>query len=122
MITGLNTGLFQILAHPDVVMVNFEKTTEYLLECMDQIFQVCQNKNIVVEINANGFRNRAGYPNAEVWQRSKKYNLTTIISSDAHNPTALVDQAVKQAEQLVKQWGIEITEKLNLFDKPIKTV
>ena len=67
-----------------------------------------------MEINANGLRRPTGYPNREIWMLSKKYKLTTIISSDAHDPRCLVDDAVHQTEQMAAAWGIEITPKLKL--------
>lgn len=111
-LTGLRTGLFQILAHPDVVMVNYEKPDDQLMACMDRIFAECEKLGVAVEINANGLRRPTGYPNAEIWKLSRHYKLTTIISSDAHNPAALIDDAVRKAEQLADAWGITITEKL----------
>lgn len=111
-IAALNTGFFQLLAHPDVIMVNYEQPTPLLLECMDRIFAECEKRNVAVEINANGLRRSVGYPNAKIWQLSKRYKLTTIISSDAHDPRDLVDGAVRQAEQLAADWGIAVTPKL----------
>ena len=79
---------------------------------MDRIFAECEKRNVAVEINANGLRRSAGYPNAKIWQLSKRCKLTTIISSDAHDPHDLVDGAVRQAEQLAADWGITVTPKL----------
>ena len=67
---------------------------------------------MAVEINANGLRRSVGYPNAQIWELSKRYELTAIISSDAHDPRNLVDGAVRQAEQLAADWGITVTPKL----------
>lgn len=111
-IAALNTGFFQLLAHPDVIMVNYEQPTPLLLECMDRIFAECERRGVAVEINANGLRRSVGYPNAQIWNLSKRYKLTTIISSDAHDPRNLVDGAVRQAEQLAADWGITVTPKL----------
>ncbi|MFR9254528.1 MAG: hypothetical protein ACLVJ6_02810 [Merdibacter sp.] len=41
MIAALNTGFFQLLAHPDVIMVNYEQPTPLLLE-HDRIFAECR--------------------------------------------------------------------------------
>lgn len=113
-IVALNTGFFQLLAHPDVILVNYDRPTPLVMECMDRIFAECEKLKVAVEINANGLRRPTGYPNREIWMLSKKYKLTTIISSDAHDPRCLVDDAVHQAEQMAAEWGIEITPALKL--------
>ena len=95
-----------------MIMVNYEQPTPLLLECMDRIFAECERRGVAVEINANGLRRSVGYPNAQIWELSKRYELTAIISSDAHDPRNLVDGAVRQAEQLAADWGITVTPKL----------
>ena len=50
--------------------------------------------------------------NRTVQYSGSAYELTAIISSDAHDPRNLVDGAVRQAEQLAADWGITVTPKL----------
>lgn len=109
-IEGLETGFFDILAHPDLLMMFYREPTPYFLECMDRIFMTCEKMNVAVEINANGIRGNKCYPNLEAFELSKKYNIRYIVSSDAHNPDFLYDDAVRKAEEFADKLGIEISD------------
>lgn len=111
-IEGLNTGFFDILAHPDLMMMYYEKPDKHFLECMDRIFQVCEKMNVAVEINANGIRGHKHYPNREVFKLSKKYKLNYIISSDAHNPEFIYDEAMREAEDFAKELNLDVIDRL----------
>ena len=68
---------------------------------------------VAVEINANGLRRSSWLSERpDLGTQPKRYELTAIISSDAHDPRNLVDGAVRQAEQLAADWGITVTPKL----------
>ncbi|HML49095.1 MAG TPA: PHP domain-containing protein, partial [Clostridia bacterium] len=73
---GLETGLFDILAHPDVVMAGYGRYDTALCEAMKQIFAACERLDIPVEINANGHHYRRGYPCPMVWENlAPRYKL-----------------------------------------------
>lgn len=111
---GLDTGFFQILAHPDLVAVNFAEIDELFLDCMEQIFRKCIERNVYVEINANGLRNHKAYPSLPVWQLAKKYpELKIIVSSDAHHPDFVDDEYVQEAFALAAKLELKITEMLD---------
>lgn len=112
---GLETGFFQICAHPEVFLANSPQVNELGLKSIQQIFETCAKLGIVVEINANGLRKQRGYPNKEVWELSKNYKLTVIINSDAHKPSMLVDEAIVQVEKFADECGITVCEKLEIF-------
>lgn len=109
---GLETGFFTFLAHPDVALNGYEpgwdKTAETV---MRDIFQICQDREIPVEINANGFRQHRAYPNEHALLLSKEYRLTYLISADAHEPRYLIAPVLK-LEQYVRSLGIEIMPRL----------
>lgn len=105
---GLSTGFFQILAHPDLTILNYRKPLPVLLDCMDEIFAYCEAHDIIVEINANGIRGNKAYPDKTVWELSKRYRLRYIVSSDAHSPDALCDQYVDKAEVFARNLDIKL--------------
>ena len=78
------------------------------MSCMARIFEACEKNKVIVEINANGIRGNKGYPNLEVFELSKKYDLKYIISSDAHDPKCLYDDAVVKAEEFAEKLGLKI--------------
>ena len=108
---GLQTGMFDFLAHPDMPMSHYEGSRAFALEQMARIFAECEKRNIPVEINANGCRGNRGYPDREIWEMSRDYQLTRLISSDAHQVKYLCDEkGVKAAEQFAEELGIRVTE------------
>ena len=108
LLDGLATGFFPVLAHPDLVILDCpgHRPVPVFLDCMRQLFAYCEAHQIVVELNANGFRGGKGYPCREVWEMSREYHLRYLISSDAHAPAQLNDRYVAQTEQFAEQLGI----------------
>lgn len=100
-IEGLNTGLFSILAHPDIVFFNNEKISEFGLKCLEEIILECIRLNVYLEVNANGLRRKGigdllyRYPRQEYLDLLKKHNAKCIISDDAHDPKYLVDDKTR---------------------------
>ena len=113
LIEGINTGFFKICAHPDLIFVSFDED-EYILKQIDKVYQACQDNNVVVEINANGYRFNRGYPNFNSLERSKKYNVKYIISSDAHEVEHVADEKVEELKEKVKNMGIEVLDYLGI--------
>ncbi|MBS4784931.1 MAG: PHP domain-containing protein [Clostridiales bacterium] len=110
-IEGLHTGMFTFLAHPDVALCGYHETDDFALEQMGRIFACCQELNIPVEINANGYRDGRRYPDRRVWELSRNYRLTYLINSDAHFVPDLCDEAgVGGTEQFARELGISVTE------------
>ena len=113
---GLETGLFSFLAHPDVPLVKYAGGWDQRSEkAMRQIFEVCQRRNIPVEINVNGMRNKKAYPSREVFLLSKEYDLKYLVNADAHEPQYLCDEVVEAAEKFAQELGIEVMEFLPGF-------
>lgn len=96
-IEALNTGLFQILAHPEIVFYRMEKISNFALKCLEEIVVTAKNLGVYLEVNANGMR-RSGigklkyrYPRQEYLDLLKKHNAKCIVSDDAHTPSHIVD-------------------------------
>lgn len=110
-VNGLESGFFAYLAHPDVCLVDYkpgwDKTCE---EGLAEVFQACSELNIPVEFNVNGLRGGREYPCKDCYALSKKYDLTYMLGSDAHAPDLLCNRDVTRAEELMKAWGLEVTE------------
>ena len=112
-ITGLQTGFFAYLAHPDVCLIEYAPGWDKVCEQgFKDIFKTCEELRIPVEFNCNGYRYKKEYPNSECWKLAKEYDLKYMIGSDAHSPELLYDNSVKEAEELLKTWGIPVTELL----------
>ena len=112
-IKGLESGLFKYYAHPDLCLVNYEPGWDKTCEKgMREVFKCCEELKIPVEFNANGLRYKKAYPSKECFLMSKEFDLKYMIGADAHDPKFLYDDAVKEAERLLKEWGITVSEYL----------
>ena len=109
---GLNTGLFDFLAHPDVVICGYEKVDAPMLDAMGRIFATCKKLDIPVEINAGGIRHHRGYPSREIWRLARDYDLTCIVSADAHNVQDLEGWSIKRCEDLAAELGLRLLDRL----------
>ena len=109
---GLESGLFDFLAHPDVVICGYGKVDAPMLEAMDRIFATCKKLDIPVEINAGGIRNHRGYPHRKIWRLAREYDLACIVSSDAHNVQDLDGWSIKRSEDFAVELGLRLVERL----------
>lgn len=88
---GLKTGYFSYVAHPDIG--NYKKDEQIYRRYMRQICETSKTLGLPLEINENGYRNRAWYPNERFLSLAKEVGNDMIIGVDAHNPMDLSDEA-----------------------------
>lgn len=112
---ALGTGLFVMLAHPDLFLLNpfaWDKNCDYAL---DTILNAAAANNTILEYNANGFRRgkasfpdgeRYKYPHAKFWQAVADAKLPVIVGSDCHSPENMWDDAVELAYKELEHLGI----------------
>lgn len=111
-IAGMETGMFKILAHPDLLLHRYKNEFDKHCEkCLNDIYECASKNGIVCEINCGGLRNNRRYPSKEGLEISKKYDIKYIIGADAHDPRAIMGDSTKKAIELVKEMGIEVMPK-----------
>lgn len=112
---GLETGLFDILAHPDVIAAGYQRYDTALCEAMKQIFATCERLDIPVEINANGHHYRRGYPCPMVWENlAPRYKLRCVVCADAHEVEDLAHPSVLACERMARAAGLHRVDRLPL--------
>lgn len=111
---ALNTGLFAILAHPDIVFFNSENISEFGLNCLENIIIEAKRLNIYLEINVNGLRRKGigkvkyRYPRQEYLDLLKKHQAKCIVSDDAHDPKYIVDSYTKAVYSYLIEEGFNL--------------
>ncbi|MCF7924102.1 MAG: histidinol-phosphatase [Candidatus Izimaplasma sp.] len=122
-INAMRTNYFKIIAHPDIFLINQPEISEEVLSLCKEIILVAKEENVLLEINANGFRkkkhDRNGktlyqYPRKEFWKLVKDMNAPAIISADAHHPKHLSDYAISEAQKMIRDLSLEVEEELVL--------
>lgn len=115
-VKALESGYFSLLAHPDLYMCGYDAFDEAATHVAHQIAKAAETLKIPLEFNANGIRRgikqtsqgqRYPYPRSEFWEIIQKYDVDVILSSDAHHPELLYDDAMKKAESMIEQFNLK---------------
>jgi len=120
---ALETGFFRILAHPDVFMNGYPKWDQTCTAISRQIIESAINNDVILEINANGYRKglrhyedgiRYGYPNENFWQLlAREYpEAKVMINSDCHDPAYLNDEFMDKARDFARDLNLNVVEQL----------
>ena len=113
---ALKTGLFRMLAHPDLFAMNKLPWDKNCDATSDRIIESAVRYGVILELNANGFRRgiheypegpRLMYPHIKFWQKVVGSGARVIIGSDAHEPCQVWDACMPKAYDMLKGLGIE---------------
>lgn len=105
LLVAMKTGYFDLLAHPDLWVVQKDPLT---VELSERVIQTAIDCNLPLELNAQGLRKRANYPRPFFWEMVASLKAPCVVSSDAHSVKALCDDSFK------KTLGIAERLKLNV--------
>lgn len=123
LVKAMASGFFKMVCHPDLMLFGFPEFSEAARAASLKIIDASVKWNVPLEINANGIRKgiyqssqgtRYTYPREEFWKLAKERNAKVIISSDAHDPDWLFDQAVLDAYKFAAALDIEVVEGLTI--------
>ena len=116
---GIKTGLFNIVAHPDLMLMNKFAWDDNCQKATEMIIESAEKYNVVLEFNANGYRRgetvypdgkRYPYPDVRFWNMVKKTNIRVLVGSDCHEPHQVFDGKVEFAYKTANQIGLNIIE------------
>ena len=102
----IRSGLFDFVAHPDLVKKFGFKPAGDLRKYYEPSIATAAEKNVAIEINTAGLRKPVGemYPSLEFLQMAHTAGIPLLINSDAHAP-AEVGANFPEAAALAKQAG-----------------
>ena len=125
---GMETGLFNILVHPDVFMYNYYDLNgecTFDSECertARMIIESAIENNIYLEINVGGIFKvtsnneivgQFAYPRDEFWKIVAEYpNAKVVLGVDAHKPEHLRAEEIKMAYEFAKKHNIIVLEEV----------
>lgn len=110
-IKSLQTGLFDIFAHPDVIFYCDPQLTEAMVSAFDEMIRTAVDLGVIVELNANGIRNaQFSYPTDLLVDCCLRHNAKVVVSSDCHLPQELCDDYVKKLYAYAKQRGLNVVD------------
>jgi histidinol-phosphatase (PHP family) len=113
--SGLETGLFQVVAHPDLFTLNKFAWDRNCDAASEIIISAAQKHGAVLEFNANGYRRgiheypdgkRHMYPHMNFWKKAAEAGSVVMIGADAHEPYQVWDTCMDQAIEVLCSLGI----------------
>lgn len=112
-ITGLETGVFSYLAHPD--LFNFVGSDEVYIKHMMRICQYSLDHNIPLEVNLLGLTSGRCYPSHRFFSLAVSCGCSFIAGLDAHSPAAVFQPETLPAyEQFLSENKIKVLPELAL--------
>ena len=117
-ISGMKTGCFRILAHPDIYLFSYTEWNPFTESVAKAIIEASIETSVLLEINANGFRRKQiinqdneltyVYPRLEFWRLVTKYpQAKIIIGEDNHAFKNVDDDACQQARVFAADLGLK---------------
>ena len=98
-LTGMNTGLFSYMTHPDLFLSSYPHFDKAAKQVSRRICREAKALHMPLEYNLHGIIKMAdgakgiGYPSARFWEVAAEEGCSAIIGVDAHSPGALCDPA-----------------------------
>ncbi len=125
-VDGIESGLFKVVAHPEIFMWNIREWNDEVIEASKQIITSAIENNVILEINVNGVRNsfyqrkefyddkgiNFAYPRREFWELAKSMNAKVMINDDAHAPNRIQDEYTLYIYEIVEKIGLEPVDKI----------
>ena len=115
-IEAIGTGLFDFVAHPDLMGCFCTAWTPDCAAAARDIVQAARDARMPLEINTSGYRKpwvadddgrtRPQYPWAPFWRVVAEEGATAIVNTDAHAPD-LIDASLDEAFALVLETGLK---------------
>ena len=121
-IAGMESGLFDYLAHPDLFMECYPRFDEDAKHACRELCEAAKRLDMPLEYNLLGLqrnvRDRArgglGYTSREFWEIAAETGNRAIIGVDAHAPEQLdCVQLYCEARAMLGDMGIEVLQVLN---------
>jgi len=88
-IRGIRTGLFDVVAHVDLIKKAGYPIFDHARESFIEVLREVRQANMAIEINTSGRRKNINefFPSNELWELIFEQNLPITIGSDAHSPS-----------------------------------
>jgi histidinol-phosphatase (PHP family) len=112
-ITGLQTGKFTYLAHPD--LLNYIGDPTIYDKEMTRLCRACLEMNIPLEVNLLGVEDGRHYPSDRFFRLAGKVGNPVILGCDAHHLHAVANaDIIARGEDFCRRHGLTILETVPL--------
>ena len=104
---AVNSGLFDIIGHLDLVKVfNFKPEKISIKNLVEPVLKSIKKRGLSIEINTNGLNKpvKEMYPALNIIKKAYKYNIPVCTGSDAHQ-VGRVGEGVENVINILKDIG-----------------
>ncbi len=113
-VSGLGTGLFTYVAHPD--LFKFTGSRSVFRRETERLCAAAKESGTPLEINLLGIRTGRNYPNPDFWQIAGETGCSAVLGCDAHSPLDAYDaESIPKARSLAEKFGVYIEEDPSLI-------
>jgi histidinol-phosphatase (PHP family) len=112
---GIQTGLFDVLGHADMVKSTGDSLVILVPDKVDEVLDALVSTDMSIEFNTSGYRKNmaAPYPGLDWISRIKERSLSITIGSDAHHP----DQVGLEFDSVYHQIKEQGIKKIAVYEK-----
>lgn len=113
-IEGMQSGLFDCLAHPDLFLLSYPQWDETAIKVTERICIAASKLDLPLEYNISGFAKKhpdstlLGFPYPKFWEIACNYGCRVIIGCDAHTLQALDSDLYHQAKKTLTEMGANL--------------
>ena len=118
---GMQTGLFDYVAHPDLFMHTYPRFDADCRAVSRDLCQCARDMDLPLEFNLLGFSRRLqerkkgweSYPCAGFWEIAAETGCTAILGLDAHDPDAILHRSLfTDGRQALAGLGMRVLDAL----------
>lgn len=112
---GINTGLFDVVGHLDIIKRPRFPVLETNAADIEKILDCVLKKDMSIEINISGLRKSIGetYPSFDVVEKIAEKGIPMIIGSDSHTPQYIGSQFYDVLKEVSKFKGFKLARYKN---------
>lgn len=114
-VEAMSTGLFKLVAHPDLYMASYPKFDSHAKKVAADICKASLLYDVPLEINLAGYRHgnvllgnekRYTYPYPDFWKIVGKFGCKVVIGVDAHNPKDFCSNEYSIALAMIRKYNL----------------
>jgi len=112
---ALSSGVYEIYAHPDLFLGNYEYIDKKAEDALDKLCLWSKEFNVPLEYNLAGLGSYRNYPNDKLFIKAAKYQCPIIIGGDYHNPEAVLNIRIyDNSRKKLLEWGCLVVETIEI--------
>lgn len=121
LITGMKSGLFLYVAHPDLFFIFYHHPfDDFMKEISLSIIKTAVELDIPLELNMGPSRwgrkdstapfMKVAYPNDNFWALASKFNLKIVVGVDSHDPNDLLDSPFSFIRDFIQRHNLKLMD------------